>query len=139
MSEMLTEAAGAEDLRRSLDGEDTRFIAAMERVASVVGSDFFDSAAQLLGMLLDVRFAFIAECTDPESKMARTLAFWGESGLAENFEFCAKDGPCERVIDGEILHVREDVLVRFPDNEALRSLGPESYFGCALSSALEAK
>ena len=104
----------------------------MERVASVVGPDFFVSAAHLLKALLDVRFVFIAECTDSESKMARTLAFWNGAGVADNLDFCAQGGPCEQVMSGQVVHVPQNACEEFPHNEALQSLAPESYFGCPL-------
>lgn len=124
-----------EDLRRALAHSDRRLLVAMERCASVVGPDFFQSAAQLLSVLLDVKFVFIAECTNAETGMAQTLAFWGEAGLADNLDFCTRGGPCQRVLEGEIVHVEEKACEKYPDNEALQALGPESYFGCPLLSS----
>ena len=132
--ERLSQAA-TDQLRGSLADEERRLLVAMERSASVVGPDFFGSAAQLLSVLLDAQFVFIAECTNADTQMAKTLAFWGETGLADNLDFCAQGGPCEQVLAGNVLHVREKALERFPDNEALQSLGPTSYFGCPLISS----
>jgi PAS domain S-box-containing protein len=104
----------------------------MERIASVAGPDFFASAAHLLHVLLDVRFAFIAECIDSEAKTARTLAFWDGAGLAENVDFCAQDGPCSGVMAGSVVHVTQNASEKFPKNEVVQSLAPDSYFGCPL-------
>ncbi len=121
-----------DDLRRSLAEPKRRFLVAMEQSASFGGPNFFAAAAQLLSVLLDARFVFVAECFDSERNMARTLAFWGDSEPAENLDFCAAGGPCERVLRGEVVHIREEVCARFPFNEALQSLSPESYLGYPL-------
>ena len=123
------------DLRQALAVRDRRLLVAMERCASVVGPDFFGSAAQLLSVLLDVEYVFIAECTNADAKMAETLAFWGSAGLTDNLSFCVRGGPCEQVLAGQVVHVPEMACARFPDNEALQTLGPESYFGCPLVSS----
>ncbi len=132
---MLTNYFETEELRKSLVQSDNRCLVAMEQIASVVGPDFFTSAARLLYVLLDVRFVFVAECTNAETQMARTLAFWGESGLGDNLDFCAQGGPCEQVLAGGVLHVAENVCQEFPNNEALQSLSPQSYFGCPLTDS----
>ena len=124
-----------EDLKQALADPDRRLLVAMERCASVVGPDFFKSAAQLLSVLLDVKFVFIAKCINADTKMAETLAFWGEAGLIDNLSFCAIGGPCEHVLAGQVLHVADQACARFPDNDALQALGPESYLGCPLASS----
>jgi PAS domain S-box-containing protein len=120
------------DLRRRIDDDGGRLLVAMERIASVAGPDFFATAVELLKMQLDVEFVFIAECTDSEKGMARTLAFWGDAGAAENLDFCAHGGPCEGVLAGDVVHVVEHVCEQFPHNEALNSLAPDSYLGYPL-------
>jgi len=131
MSSSLTEIHDSDELRRSLD-DGGRFLVAMERIASVVGPDFFVSAAHLLNVLLDVRFVFVAECTDSEAKMASTLAFWDGAALAENLDFCAQDGPCEQVLAGDVLHVKQGACQTFPNNESIQGLAADSYLGCPL-------
>ncbi len=132
---MLTEDYDTDELRQSLGDSDRRFLIAMERIAAVVGPDFFPSAAHLLSVLLDVRYVFIAEWTDYDAKMARTLAFWCEAGLQENANLCAQGGPWEEVTAGQIMHIPQNVCEKFPDNVALQSLSPESYFGCPLTDS----
>ncbi len=132
---MLTEDYDTDELRQSLGDSDRRFLIAMERIAAVVGPDFFASAAHLLSVLLDVRYVFIAEWTDYDAKMARTLAFWCEAGLQENANLCAQGGPWEEVTAGQIMHIPQNVCEKFPDNVALQSLSPESYFGCPLTDS----
>lgn len=124
-----------QELRSAVGDSDRRLIVAMEQTAQLVGPDFLRSAAQLLSALLGVQYVFIAECVNAAESQARTLSFWADGAFGENFEFCAADGPCEQVIGGDVLHVEQGVVARFPDNEALRSLAPESYFGCPLVSS----
>ena len=50
------EIVDSDNLRRRLDDDGGRLLVAMEQVASVVGPDFFSTAAELLKVRLGVRF-----------------------------------------------------------------------------------
>lgn len=122
----------AEEIKQELTRPENRFLIAMEEIAAVVGDDFFDSAARLLGLLMDVRYVFIAECIDSKALMSRTLAFWTTEGPLANIDFCADGGPCEGAMAGRVVHYASGVLDAFPDNQSLQMLKPESYFGYPL-------
>jgi len=132
MESSSAKTSDSQGLRRRIDDDSGRLVAAMERIASVAGPDFFATAAELLKVQLYVEFVFIAECTDSEKGMARTLAFWGEAGVAENLEFCTLGGPCERVLAGDVVHVVENVCEQFPHNDAPGGVAPDSYLGYPL-------
>jgi len=107
----------------------------VEGTSSVTGANFFESLVGRLASALQTKFAFVAEYTDIPDKMSRTLAFWASGDIGDNVDFRTTGGPCEQVLAGELLFVSEGVLDRFPNNETLRMMGPESYLGVPLVSS----
>ena len=52
---------------------------------AVTGRDFFRSLVEQLACGLHVRYSFVAECLP--NRRARSLAFWKDGQLGENFEY----------------------------------------------------
>ncbi|MEE9143530.1 MAG: sigma 54-interacting transcriptional regulator, partial [Candidatus Binatia bacterium] len=119
--EMKTQQRWAEEILRTI----------VEGTASVTGGDFFRSLVRNLASALRVRYAFVAEFTDVNTRV-RTLAFWTGEGFLDNFEYDLVDTPCEQVLRGEIRHYREGVQALFPKDKALVKLGVEGYLAIPL-------
>lgn len=103
-----------------------------EGTAAVTGADFFRSLVSHLAAALQVKYAFIAECTDTSKLQVRTLAFWKDRNHGENFSFALTGTPCERVIGGEVCYHHENVQSLFPDDKGLAEWQAESYLGIPL-------
>ena len=88
--------------------------AVTEGTASVTGDDFFNSLVRHLASALQVRYAFVAQCTDARKTTARTLAFWKGDGFGENFEYNVAETPCLKVLDGTVCHYAETCVPSFP-------------------------
>ena len=84
--EMKTQQRWAEEILRTI----------VEGTASVTGGDFFRSLVRNLASALRVRYAFVAEFTDVNTRV-RTLAFWTGEGFLDNFEYDLVNTPCEQV------------------------------------------
>jgi len=103
--------------------------------AEVTSADFFRSLVRHLASALQMKYAFIAECSDGKKTRARTLAFWKGDGYGDNFEYPLVGTPCERVIDGEMCVHPQQVQALFPKDRDLVALNAESYLGIPLYSS----
>lgn len=103
-----------------------------EATAAVTGRDFFRSLAQNLAQALNVRYAFIAECTDSAKIQVRTLAFWTGKGIGDDIVFSLHGTPCAKVVGGDVCCYPDRVRAHFPEDEGLVKLEAESYLGVPL-------
>jgi formate hydrogenlyase transcriptional activator len=99
------------------------------------GDEFFRSLVKNLAHALEVRYCFVAECTDETRKWVRMLAFWAGECFSENIEFPLAGTPCEKVIQGDVCSYPECLQVLFPEDRGLVSLGAQSYAGVPLTNS----
>lgn len=103
-----------------------------EGTAGSTGDEFFRSLVKHLADALQVRYSFVAECTDNTKKHVRMLAFWQGESFGTNIEFPLAGTPCEAVIRGDECFYPEGLQVLFPQDEGLVTLGAQSYAGVPL-------
>jgi formate hydrogenlyase transcriptional activator len=103
-----------------------------EGTAGSTGDEFFRSLVRHLAHALQVRYSFVAECTDETKKNVRMLAFWQGERFGDNVEFPLAGTPCETVIQGSACSYPERLQVLFPRDEGLVALGAQSYAGVPL-------
>ena len=103
-----------------------------EGTASVTGSDFFHSLVRHLADALQVKYAFITECTDSTNTQVHTLAFWKGENFRKNFAYLLTGTPCQYVIGGKVSCYCEHLQSLFPDDNDLVDLEAESYLGVPL-------
>src|SRR6266478_3172601 len=106
-----------------------------EGTAGSTGDEFFRSLVKHLARALQVRYSFVAECTDETKKNVRMLAFWDGEDFADNVEFPLAGTPCQAVIQGNPCSYPERLQVLFPEDEGLVTLGAQSYAGVPLVNA----
>lgn len=114
-----------------LQPEDSFLRALVEGTATVVGDDFFRALVRQLARILNVRYAFVAEFAEVNTRV-RTLAFYGDQEFWQNFEFPLENTPCEAVLGGRVCHYSSQVQKLFPLDVELVHLGVESYLGVPL-------
>jgi len=107
----------------------------IEGTAGSTGDDFFCSSVKHLCRALEVRYCFVAECTDETKKRVRMLAFWAGEALKENVEFPLAGTPCESVIAGNGCTYPDQLQELFPQDEGLIALGAQSYAGVPLKNS----
>lgn len=66
--------------------------------ADVYGDDFFRALVRHFAAALEVRCAFVTECTGQPPQRVRTLAFWSAPSFVDNIEYDLPGTPCETVI-----------------------------------------
>jgi formate hydrogenlyase transcriptional activator len=103
-----------------------------EGTADSTGDEFFRSLVKHLAHALQVRYSFVAECTDETKKNGRMLAFWQGEDFGNNIEFPLAGTPCQAVIQGNACSYPERLQVLFPEDEGLVALGAQSYAGLPL-------
>src|SRR5512143_259106 len=123
-------ASDIADTGATLSEETVREV--IEGTAAVTGAEFFRSLVRHLARALEVRYSFIAECTDNAKSQVHTLAFWIGDSFADNISFPLRGTPCERVIAGEICCFPESLQTLFPEDQGLVDLRAESYLGLPL-------
>jgi formate hydrogenlyase transcriptional activator len=108
--------------------------AIFEGTAAAVGKGFFHSLVKNLATALSVEYAFVSEFCVDRTKV-RTLAFWADDQLKDNFEYQIAGTPCENVLAGELYHCADKVAERFPLHKTdLESLEVESYLAIPVMS-----
>lgn len=107
----------------------------VEGTAAATGDDFFYSLARHLATALNVRYAFVAECTDATNTRVHTLAFWLGSAFGENVEYALDGTPCEHVIEGAVCYHPDRLRALFPKDRDLDPLRAESYLGIPLRNS----
>lgn len=124
----------AEDISdRKRSEEALRAIA--EGTAAQIGSEFFHSLVRHLAQVLQVRYAFVTQCIDPDKTRVETLAFWQGSDFGDNFEYDLVNTPCESVINGEVCLYPRGIQDLFPNDPDLVMLGAESYSAIPLNDS----
>src|SRR5262245_16880558 len=106
-----------------------------EGTAGSTGDEFFRSLVKHLAAALEVRYSFVAECTDETKKNVRMLAFWQGEDFGNNIEFPLAGTPCQAVIQGNACSYSERLQMLFPQDEGLVALGAQSYAGVPLINA----
>jgi formate hydrogenlyase transcriptional activator len=106
-----------------------------EGTVQFIGDEFFRQLARHLADALQVRYCFVAECTDDSQTRLRALAFWEGQGFAQNVEYSVRGTPCEKVIEGNICSYPDRIQQLFPEDQDLVTLGAESYVGVPLPNS----
>ena len=105
-----------------------------EATAHALGVEFFASLVRHLSEALGAPYAFVAEFAGSPSRV-RSLAYWADGELQENFEYDLNGTPCEAVAQGETCHHPRGVAEKFPKDGWLAEIGAESYLGVPLRDA----
>jgi formate hydrogenlyase transcriptional activator len=103
----------------------------VEGTASSTGEAFFKDLVRHLAEALGVPFAAISEFSDVNTRV-RTLAFWADQRIQDDFEYDLAGTPCEEVMRGKLCHFPEGVKHLFPHAKPLVPLEVESYLGTPL-------
>jgi GAF domain-containing protein len=111
----------------------TALRAIVEAASHGSGGEFFQALVRNLSRVVDAHYAFVAEIASPETQTeARTIAFWANDSIAENFEWTLAGTPCEEVVHGNLCHHPSGLRQKFPHDRSLVERRIESYLGVPL-------
>jgi two-component system, sensor histidine kinase and response regulator len=111
----------------------TALRAIVEGTTRHTGQEFFQSLVRHLAAAVGTHGAFVAQFAG--DMRARTLAFWFQDRIGENFEWDVTGTPCEDVVRGNLCHYPSGVRQHFPRDKRSADLGTESYLGVPLVDA----
>ncbi len=99
-----------------------------------VGEDFFKSITKSLAEILGMKYAFIGEISNFDSKISQvnTITFWNNKEFKPNFSYELVGTPCENVIDRKQLIVPNNAANLYPNDADLKTLKVKSYIGTPL-------
>lgn len=99
--------------------------------AAVTGDDFFHSLVRYLAAALEVSHVLISEY-NPSKTRQRTLAYWQDGNLRDNFEYDLASPLCKSLIKGEICFYPDKVQQLFSPLLFLKNIEIESFIGLPL-------
>ncbi|ESA36904.1 multi-sensor signal transduction histidine kinase [Leptolyngbya sp. Heron Island J] len=105
--------------------------AIVKGTAAQTGEAFFQACVKHLALALGVRYALIAEVIDVgDHLLGRTVAFWNDTDLGDNFEYNLVGTPCANIVQTHaVCRYSHSVQKHFPDDKELANLNAESYVG----------
>lgn len=116
---------------RGLD-ENATMRVILEGTASTTGERFFTALVENISRALGTYSAWVTEYIK-ESRHLRSLAFWVDGRLAENFYLDISGTPCEAVIESvNLVHYPDNMMALFPNNPTVRAFSAVSYMGVPL-------
>lgn len=116
---------------RGLD-EDATVRAILEGTATETGERFFAALVENLAKALNTYSSWVTEYI-AESRELRSLAFWANGHLMENFQIDISETPCESVLEsGRLVHYPDNISELFPNSSTIKDFSAVSYMGFPL-------
>jgi PAS domain S-box-containing protein len=104
----------------------------VEGTATETGARFFATLVESLARVLNTHGAWVTEYL-PEVRRLRAIAFWLGGEFVEDFEHAIAGTPCEDVVESRrLVHIPDNVLELYPNDEPGITAGAVSYMGVAL-------
>ena len=107
----------------------------LDTIDSAAKEDFFIRCTQALCLTYRTKYALIGVFADQEHTLIKTLAVWQDGHAASNFIYPLKGSPCEDVLTHQKELISDQLPRHYPDDDLLRSMGIQSYYGAPLKSA----
>src|SRR5688572_29614075 len=112
--------------------ESTALRSLVEGTATETGTRFFATLVQSLARVLDTHGAWVTEYL-PDVRRLRALAFWLGDHFVHDFEHPIDGTPCAAVVEERrFLHIPDNVLELYPQDEPGMAVGAVSYMGVPL-------
>ncbi|MBE2223350.1 MAG: GAF domain-containing protein [Anaerolineae bacterium] len=117
---------------RKLERADHILNIILEGTASATGEAFFRALVSQLALALDAKYVFLGELSTESQEQVRTLAYWREGKLVDNFAYDLLGSPCATVINNKIQYYPQNTYALFPEDQALVQKQIECYLGVPL-------
>ena len=107
----------------------------LEGTVAITGEDFFDALVTQLAVALEAKYVLLGELSGNHQNKIKTLAYWRDNQLVDNFEYDLLGSPCATVIGNKIQYYPEKTYTLFPEDEPLVKKQIECYLGVPLFSS----
>lgn len=121
-----SERARQESVSATVQDDLRALHAVVEGTAGGTGQEFFQSLVRHLAEAVNVPFAVVAEFPQAPPHV-RTLAFWDQNRIADNFEYDFTGTPCAEIVRGGLVHYPTGVSKLFPQASPLVERCIDSY------------
>lgn len=101
-------------------------------VSAKTGEDFFISLVTYLGRTLCIDYAFIGQLIGGERGRIKSIAFYADGEIIDNFEYDLADTPCAAVIHHRICSIASGIQQMYPKDQLLKDMEIEGYAGTPL-------
>lgn len=102
--------------------------------APETGVSFFNVFIEHLARAYNAQYAMVTELTENDPVSVRTLAFWKDGQLSENFDYPVKDTPCQQVYKQGAAYFPSGIQQIFNEDKDLVDMEVHSYLGTQLQS-----
>ncbi|MCW6034821.1 GAF domain-containing protein [Spirulina subsalsa FACHB-351] len=101
--------------------------------ASVIGNEFFPALVEHLARALEVDAILVTKIIEDSPCVLKTLAWWQDGKLKDNWDYCYLGSPCSQVIEqGESYYFAMNLQQYFPHSELYQNLPAEGYYSVPL-------
>jgi PAS domain S-box-containing protein len=94
--------------------------------------DFISNCVRELALTYEARYCLVGVFDDATRTSIRTLAVWQGECFGDNFVYDLEGTPCSNIFDCRSDIIPRDAINRYPDDQLLKDLEVESYYGAAL-------
>ncbi|TFG77167.1 MAG: sigma-54-dependent Fis family transcriptional regulator [Thermodesulfobacteriales bacterium] len=117
--------------KKTID-ENAALLMILEGTATETGEAFFKALVENLAKALNMKGAWVTEYLEKQGVL-RSIAFWLDDALVDEYEYKISGTPCESVIEEKrLVHVPENVVTLYPDDPDLEPFDAVSYVGVPL-------
>ena len=104
----------------------------LEGTATQTGDKFFDALVVNLAAALDTYGAWVTEYL-PQTNQLRAIALWMGGKMTHDFTYDVAGTACETVLTAKnLIHLPDNIITLYPDDDHARDLGAVSYLGIPL-------
>ncbi len=104
----------------------------MQGTATETGEDFFINLVRCIAQAMETDVAFITRRLSDRPAAVRSIAMWQKERLSENISWETENTPCNRVLAGETVVIRDAVQKEFPEHHWLQQINAKSYMAVPL-------
>ena len=105
-----------------------------EATSGLMGKNLLEELCRNFTRALKMQFALIAECSEEDSTLVRTLCLVNGDAVMDNIEYDTTGRPCELILQGKDVFVPKDVYKKFPE-----ARGIEAATGVPIHSSVTGK
>lgn len=102
--------------------------------STLVGEKFFSEYVGNLAESYGAKVVVVAEQIEVDPIKVKTVAYWENGQLGENFEYEVRGTPCECVYQDGLTYFPANIQSLFVEDKGLVEKGVHSYFGLPLKS-----
>ena len=121
-------------MKNSIDSDTSGLEGLVAGTNTLVGEKFFAEFIRNLAEAYGAKVALVTELIEVDPIRVRSLAFWINGQLGENFEYKVRTTPCECVYRDGLKYFPANIQSLFEEDEDLIAMGVHSYFGTPMLS-----